>query len=411
MNSQALFVRPLLLSGAVTALLALSCGTAHAQAKNSKALAKPLQAAEESFKARKYQETVEKLRAAEGIAGKTPYDQHLINEMMGYSCLRINDLGCAAKSYDALASDGFSNQSQIQADVRTLVNINYQLKNYDKAIEYGQRAIKEGFADEGTRILVGQSYYQKGAYRDAAKFEETHIDQLVKAGQVPKADLLEITLSACSKLDDKGCVTRTTERLVTYYPKPEYWQGLLISLEREASGDTNKMQVYRLMLDVDVLKNGDDYTEMGSIAMDQGAPAEAQHALERGMQKGVFGADPRLQARAQRNLDSAKKQAADALAGLPAAEKAADAAPNGQGLASVGQAYFGYQQYDKAAQELSKAITKGGLKNEADTRLLLGIAQLKAGHKDDAVKTFKTVKGDSTLERLAGLWIIHARQA
>jgi hypothetical protein len=56
-------------------------------------------------------------------------------------------------------------------------------------------------------------------------------------------------------------------------------------------------------------------------------------------------------------------------------------------------------------------LTKGGVKSEAEARLLLGIAQLKGGHKDDAVKSFHAVKGDPTLERLANLWSLHARQA
>ncbi len=36
---------------------------------------------------------------------------------------------------------------------------------------------------------------------------------------------------------------------------------------------------------------------------------------------------------------------------------------------------------------------------------------MKAGHKDEAVKSFHEVKGDPTLERLANLWSLHARQA
>ena len=76
----------------------------------------------------------------------------------------------------------------------------------------------------------------------------------------------------------------------------------------------------------------------------------------------------------------------------------------------MGLAYLGYQQYDKAADQLSKGLAKGGVKNEAQSRLLLGIAQLKSGHKDDAVKSFHAVKGDPNLERLANLWILHARQ-
>jgi len=400
-----------LLSGAVFVFLALGSSTALAQAKNSKALAKPLQAAQESIKARKYQQAVEQLRSAENVAGKTAYDQHLINSMLAYACARTNDYACAAKALEALTTDGFSSQAQIQSYVRDLVGINTNLKNYDKAIEWGNRAIKDGFADEQTRILVGQAYYQKGDYKSAAKFLDSHIADLIKAGQTPKLDLLNLARSACAKLDDKACETRQLERLVTYYPKPEYWQGLLISLEHQASGDTDKMQAYRLMNDVGVLTHGEDYGEMGSIAMDQGAPAEAQHALETGIQKGVFANDPHGLARAQRALESAKKQATQDQNGLAKAEQAADAAHDGQQAAGVGQAYFGYQQYDKAIIWLNKALAKGGLKNAADTRLLLGIAQLKGGHKDDAVKTFKQVKGDPTLERLASLWVLRSRQA
>ncbi len=61
-------------------------------------------------------------------------------------------------------------------------------------------------------------------------------------------------------------------------------------------------------------------------------------------------------------------------------------------------------QYDKATDLLSKGLTKGGVKSEPEAHLLLGIAQLKGGHKDDAVKSFHAVKGDPTLERLANLW-------
>ena len=104
-----------------------------------------------------------------------------------------------------------------------------------------------------------------------------------------------------------------------------------------------------------------------------------------------------------------KKSAATDQAALPKLEKDAEAAPTGEKSAAAGLAYFGYGQYDKAADLLAKGVTKGGLNNEANTRLLLGIAQLKAGHKDDAVKTFKSVKGDPALEQLASLWVLHAR--
>ena len=59
--------------------------------------------------------------------------------------------------------------------------------------------------------------------------------------------------------------------------------------------------------------------------------------------------------------------------------------------------------------EYAKALSKGVSKEEQRDRLLLGVAQLKGGHKEDAIKTFKAVKGDAALERLAGLWVLHSK--
>lgn len=42
---------------------------------------------------------------------------------------------------------------------------------------------------------------------------------------------------------------------------------------------------------------------------------------------------------------------------------------------------------------------------------MLGIAQLRAGKKEEAQKTFELVKGDPKLERLARLWQTRARPA
>jgi len=77
---------------------------------------------------------------------------------------------------------------------------------------------------------------------------------------------------------------------------------------------------------------------------------------------------------------------------------------------SLGLAYFSYEQYQKAIDAFNRGLTKGSVRNEAEARLLLGISQLKTGNKSDATKSFEQVKGNPTLERLASLWTLHAKQ-
>jgi tetratricopeptide (TPR) repeat protein len=407
-------LRALLVGALVATIAGLAPGTpAYAQAKqtNSAKLAQPLKEANDALKAHKYSEAITKLREAEAISGKTAYDQHLINDMLSFAYIKTQNYAEAAKTMEAEVDDGFTPQAEIPQKIKGLAEINYQLKNYDKAIDFGNRAIKGGFADEQIRTIVGQSYYLKGDWKNTAKFEESIADAAIKAGQAPSSETLMLIYSACQKLNDAACVTRTMERLVTYYPKPERWAQLLYGVRNETSNnETNLLQTYRLMFDTDVLKDPSDYTEMAELCLDAGSPGEAQTVIERAISKNVF-TDQRTKDRAQRILDGAKKRAASDKAGLPKLEQEANAASSGDKNVAVGRAYLGYGEDDKAVDQLSKGLTKGSVKNEADARLTLGIAQLKAGHKDDAVKTFHAVKGDPALERLANLWSLHAKQA
>jgi tetratricopeptide (TPR) repeat protein len=414
MKVTALSIRVLVACAALIAAAGLAATPAFAaegKQTNSAKLAKPLKEAHDDLNAKKYADAIAKLREAEGTAGKTPYDQHLINDMLGFAYARTQNYAEAAKAWEAELDDGFIPQSEIPTRVRQLAEANYQIKNYDKAIEFGLRAIKGGFADEELKTLVGQAYYLKGDWKNTLHFEEGLVDDKIKNGQTPKNESLQLVLSACVKLNDSACETRALEKIVTYYPKPDYWYQLLFTMRQQTSGnEANLLQTYRLMSEVDVLKSPEDYSEMAQLALEQGSPGEAQRILEKGIAKGVF-TDARAKAKNQRLLESAKKAAVTDQASLQRIEKEADAAPTGAKSVGLGLAYLGYGQYDKAAEAISKGIAKGGLRNESEARLLLGIAQLKAGHKEDATKSFHAVKGDPALERLANLWSLHAKQA
>ena len=416
MKVRARFLSTLVLGAAVVAITALAPATSHAAEekgpKNSPALAKPLSEANAALKAKNYPDAIAKLKAAEGVSGKTPADQYIIDEMLSFAYIKTQNYPEAAKVMEAKLDSGMTPQSEQPTLIKQLATINYQLKNYDKAIDFGNRAIKGGFADDQIKTIVGQSYYLKGDWKNTQKFESDVVNTQIKAGQTPTNESLALIYSACTKLQDEACMTAAVEKMVTYYPKPETWAQLLYSLRKDTSGnETDLFQTYRLMLDTDVLKDPTDYTEMAELALDAGSPGDAQHVLEKAQSRNppVF-TDQRSKDRAQRLLDSAKKRATADQAGLPKLEKEADTAATGDKNIAVGRAYLGYGQYDKAVDQLTKGLGKGGVKNEPDARLTLGIAQLKAGQKDDAMKTFKAVKGDPALERLANLWGLHAKQ-
>jgi hypothetical protein len=376
--------------------------------KLSKAVAKPMKAAQEALNAKNYPEVISKLKEVEAIPGKTPDDEYVMNEWMGVAYAHSNDFANASKYLELGLSSTFIPESEIPNRVRVLAQMNYQIKNYDKAIEFGERAVKGGFAEDNIYTIVGQSYYIKNDFKGTERFINDYVNVLQKAGQQPKEGMLQLLLNSCVKTDDAPCTTGALEQLVAFYPKAEYWQNLLYSMF-EGQNDKGLLHVYRLAAEVDVLKRADDYTEYAQLAIEAGSPGEAVSILEKGTQKNVF-TDARSQDKAKRLLDSAKKQADTDKASLDKVANDAAAAKTGQKDVGVGLAFLSYKEYDKAVQAISRGLSKPGVQNEAEAQLLLGIAALGAGKKDEAQKAFKAVKGDPRLEHIANLWSLHARQ-
>jgi tetratricopeptide (TPR) repeat protein len=391
--------------------LASPAWSADEKPKVSKSVAKPLKAAQDAMNAKKFDEALAKLKEVEAISGRSPYDTHLMNEMYGFVYVRTQQYAEAAKALEAGLSSGFLEEAEVPNRVKALAQVNYQIKNYDKAIEFGNRAVKGGYADDDMLTLVAQAYYIKGDYKGTIGFVDGFVTNQIKAGQAPKEQSLQLVMSSCVKLDDAECTTKALERLVSYHPKNEYWQNLLYSMfQQEGQTDKSLLHVYRLATEVDVLKRPDDYTEFAQLALEAGSPGEAQAVLEKGMAKNVF-TDARLLDRNKRLLETAKKQAAADQASLDKIAKDAAAGKTGDKDVSVGLAYLGYKQYDKAVEAINRGLSKPGVQNEGEARLLLGIAELGKGNKEEAQKAFKAVKGDPKLERIANLWSLHARQA
>jgi hypothetical protein len=383
------------------------------QTKNtvSRVFAKPLTAAREDIKRGQNREAVEELEKARALPKPTPWETHIINDLAAYAYIKTGNLSQAALAMEALVGDGFTGPADANRDVKALASIYFQLKNYGKSVDYGMRAIRGGFADGTTYTSVSEAYYLKGDFRNAMRFTDGWVNDEIKRGEAPKEAQLQLVLSSCEQLEDQSCVTRSFERLVTYYPKPDYWLNLMDSLFRSKeaqTSDLDMLDIYQLAYDVNAISKPQQYLEMAQLALELGAPGEAQQVLNKAFAKSVFTAQ-RDRERAQRLLTSAMKQAAADQASLPKLEQEAMASPTGEKAVDVGMAYLGYGQYDKAASLLAAGLMKGSVRNPPQARLLLGIAQLKAGKTDDALKSFHKVKGDPALERLANLWSLHAR--
>jgi tetratricopeptide (TPR) repeat protein len=377
---------------------------------NSKAAGKALQDAKKILDAKRYGEAITKLKEVQNISGRNAYDDFLINQMLSYAYLKSNppNYAEAEKVLEPMLNSEYVPKSETPTRIKQLLTINYTLKNYDKVISLGETAQKGGYADEEIMTLIGQAYYLKGDYKKSTQYMDGIIQSITKSGKKPKESTLNLVQNACTKSGDNNCLQRTYEQLVTYYPKPQYWENLVGAMYKTAqtgpNNDKNMLQIYRLSAAVDTLKKPSDFTEYAQLALERGAAGEAQAVLEKGFANKVF-VEKRDVDRNQRLLEAAKKQAAADPTAI--AKKATTTGTASDPDMSIGLAYMGNKQYDKAVESINKSLSKNP--QNADAQLTLGIAQLQGGHKDEARKTFKAVKGDPTLERLANLWTLHSQ--
>jgi hypothetical protein len=373
----------------------------------------PLQAAKKDLDKGDYTGALQELDKADAVKKKSGYEQFLIDEMRGFAYVRTKQYDLAGKAFEAELASGSASPDQVRTLTNAIAQLNYQIKNYDKAIQFGTEAIDKGWADAQMPTLVGQAYYLKNDWKGLERFEKARIAADEKNGVPPSDESLRLLLTGCLKMNPAGndaCATNALQELVVYHPKPEYWQQLLYGMFKTVKTDRNLLQTYRLASEVDVLKRPEDFTDFAQLAIEAGSPGEAEQIIQKGMQLNIF-SDARTKGKAQRLLADAEKAAKRDQATLGKNAEEAARASSGQQDVGLGLAYFGYQQYDKAIQALTQGIAKGGLKDPPSAHLLLGIAQLKAGNKTAALQSFKSVKGDPTLERLATLWSLRARSA
>ena len=394
---------------AMVVALALISGAAFAAEGGptvSNKLAKPLKAAQDALTAKNYDEALQRIKEAQSQPEKTPYDNYVINTFLLKVYAGKQDMADEVPIVESLAQSQYSTPDQKKVYLKSASQYYYQTKDYNKALELANEAVKAGATDADTMGLIARSQYLTGKYKEAA----ATMQEIVGKQEKPDEESLKLLWQFNEKAGDKAGASKAVEKLVAFYPKPEYWANALASLVNADTKDGHlQLNVYRLMNDVGVLKRGIDYADMAELALDQGYPGETQSVLQKAFSENAF-TEQRDKDRYQHLLDGAKQRAATDQASLPNVEKDAMNAPTGDKLVQVGGAYISYGQNDKAIAALTKAIAKGSLKYPDEANLLLGIAQLRSHDAADALKNFEKVSASSNsgYARLGKLWALHA---
>lgn len=381
---------------------AFTFGTALAQGMRAE-IGKPLQQAGEYIKAGKGKEALAKVREAEAVPNRSPSEQLLIDRMKAAAAQRAGDMATAVQALEAIhPKTSGAEAGQIAEQIASAYA---QLKNVSKASEWVAKAQQAG---HNTATLKQLQSYLQGASGDYAAIARDAAAAVAAAeqssGRPAEADLLRLA-DAQQRTGQAGAQVATLEKLLTLYPKKDYWNAYLSRLPRKPNfADRFGLDVLRLKLATGNLTRAEEYMEMAQMAMQIGLPAEGLQIVDKGLAAKVLGTGAEAD-RHKRLRDLAVKKTEEAKASIAAQATEAAAQKSGDDLVRVGYAYVSLGEADKGIAMIEQGIAKGGLKRPEDAKLRLGMAQL-SRNKAKAQQTLRSVGGSDGAADIARLWVI-----
>jgi tetratricopeptide (TPR) repeat protein len=363
---------------------------------------KPLIEGQKAFNAKDYATALAKAQEADAVENKTPYEAYQVAKLIAVIYLNQNNLPAATEAFNRAIATGGLPEEEKASTYKTAMLLNYNAKNYPKAVEYGGQA---GALDDQGNLVLTQSYYFANDFAGAEKFAQSVIAAKKAAGAKPDRALLDTLLNAQLKQNKNAEAQNTLGEIALADPTPENWTRLIDQgFVGPKMSDAQVINLLRLKMRTNSM-TAQDYLAMAGTSLRLGLATEAKETLQKGIAAGTVN-----QAQAAELMGQANVIAAKEAASVADFQKAAAAAKDGETDVKLGETLWELGRKPEAEAALRKGIEKGGLKDLANAQLLLGIVLLDNGKKDEAMQLFQQASQSPSLAASARAWSVYAQR-
>src|SRR5512139_2311624 len=229
-----------------------------AQQKVSAKVGVPLKAAQEAVQKKNWNGALAKIKEAQAVTPRTPYDDYMINEVLWYVYLQQGRNADAARLLEQQIASGQMPANQKVSRTKTLAQLYFRGGSYGKAIQAANQYLKSAPGDQEMQLLVAQAHFQQKDYKSAVATAE----RIAKGQARPSEDLLQLMQRCYYELKDADGTARTLELLLKFYPSPDTWDRLLSGFIEQTKHDHELIALYRLSQDVGALRKPNQYVDM-----------------------------------------------------------------------------------------------------------------------------------------------------
>jgi tetratricopeptide (TPR) repeat protein len=341
------------------------------------------------------------LVTAAQAAAKTPDDKCMIAQLQLKVAADAKDMRGIAAALEALTAAGQIPAADIAGKYEALGRMQYDAKDYAGAGASFERAIQLVPADGDSLIMLAETRTKQNRAADALPLYQKAIAAEVAAGRKPAESWYKRTVAIAYEAKNPATYGLARD-WVKAYPSSKNWRDA-IGVFNHLSGleESALLDMFRLSRLNKALAGESDYNRYAQILIARGYAGEAVAVLDEGF---AAKAIDRNRPIFKDSYALAAKQAAGDRASLDGQVKAAEAGSTAKPLMALGEAYYGYGDYAKAAAMFRAAQGKSGVDAEL-ANLRLGMSLAASGDKAGATAALNLVTGPRV--EIARYWLTY----
>lgn len=337
---------------------------------------------------------------------KTPDDNFVAGQITYSVGTKAKDMAMQRKGLDLMLDSGKVPADAYPTNLYAAAQMAYQAKDWANAISRAQQSIDAGNSKGDPELLIAESYFAQNQPQKGVDALSAAIAKKQQAGEAIPEAWVKRGVAMAYEGNLKDAALKFSGMYAGSFPSVNSW-GDAIAIERNFYDFEGQalLDLMRLGLRTNSLRNGRDYVDYFTAADARRLPGEVLKVINAGVAAGKI-ATSDVTVSESKSVASARL-AAD-KSSLPSLATDADKA-NAPVVTvnAAGDAFLSYDEPAKAEAYYTRALTMPGV-NTAQVLTRLGIAQVDQGKYAEAEQTFAKVQGER--QPIAYLWSIYAKQ-
>jgi tetratricopeptide (TPR) repeat protein len=328
-----------------------------------------------------------------------PYERAMVYRLLAYVAYGAGNTEEAIANFEKVLGEEIlpiRDEARIRFQIAQLYA---GIQNWQQVIAWLERwLVYTPNPDPLGYYLMGIAHYQLEDFDAAIQDAEKAIDLSTD----PKESWLRLLSALFAQKEDYASATPVLEELMLRYPKKQYWIQLALIYGARDDYRTS-LAVQQVAYTQGFITEDKELLRLARSYLYHELPFPAAKVLEQGLEDGQIERDTE----ALELLANSWIAAREYDRSLPPLLKAAALSPDGKLYVRLGQVYMQREAWAKAAEQLLKAVEKGGLEDPGNAELLLGVTYYNGERTDRARSYFARARKYESTRAEADRWLTH----